>query len=179
MNSYIYYIKQITPHNPLPLPLWLAELLCVQTTTSSSSPILTIDLPPLLSSRVLNALRADPISVDLRQQARYFYAFATRVLELFEEEDVVDVLEMSWKRRSKGVGDVAHASSSSGAGGGGGAGGAGEREVFLRGLEEGERDCKFFSFSLFSFFPVIMVWFGGGQGRGGVRSWSGGVLFFG
>lgn len=144
----MYIYKQITPHTPLPLPLWLAELLCVQTTTSSS-PILTIDLPPLLSSRVLNALRADPISVDLRQQARYFYAFATRVLELFEEEDVVDVLEMSWKRRSKGVGDVAHASSSSGGGSGGssggaGGGGVGEREVFLRGLEEGERDCKFF-----------------------------------
>lgn len=65
------------------------------------------------------------------------------MLELFEEEDVVDVLEMSWKRRSKGVGDVAHASS----GGGGGAGGVGEREAFLRGLEEGERACKFFFFS--------------------------------
>lgn len=56
----------------------------------------------------------------------------------------MDVLEMSWKRRSKGVGDVAHASS----GGGGGAGGVGEREAFLRGLEEGERACKFFSFFL-------------------------------
>lgn len=87
--------------------------------------------------------------MDLRQQARYFYAFATRVLELFEEEEVVDVLEMSWKRRSKGVGDLAHASSS---GGGGGAGGAGEREVFLRGLEEEERDCKFFSSS----FPFLL-----------------------
>ena len=49
----------------------------------------------------------------------------------------MDVLEMSWKRRSKGVGDVAHASSGS-------AGGGGEREMFLRGLEEGERGCKFF-----------------------------------
>lgn len=65
---------------------------------------------------------------------------------------MVDVLEMSWKRRSKGVGDVAHASSSSGGAGGGG-GGVGEREVFLRGLEEGERDCKFFFF--FSFSPLL------------------------
>lgn len=59
----------------------------------------------------------------------------------------MDVLEMSWKRRSKGVGDVAHASS----GGAAGAGGVGEREAFLRGLEEGERACKFFSL-FFSFF---------------------------
>lgn len=65
---------------------------------------------------------------------------------------MVDVLEMSWKRRSKGVGDVAHASSSSGGAAGGGGGGVGEREVFLRGLEEGERDCRFF---FFSFSPLL------------------------
>lgn len=61
----------------------------------------------------------------------------------------MDVLEMSWKKRSKGVGDVAHASS-----GGAGAGGVGEREAFLRGLEEGERACEFF----FSFFFFIRMW---------------------
>lgn len=60
----------------------------------------------------------------------------------------MDVLEMSWKKRSKGVGDVAHASS----GGGAGAGGVGEREAFMRGLEEGERACKFFFVFFFSFF---------------------------
>lgn len=60
----------------------------------------------------------------------------------------MDVLEMSWKKRSKGVGDVAHASS----GGGAGAGGVGEREAFLKGLEEGERACKFFFVFFFSSF---------------------------
>lgn len=105
------------------------------------------------------------------------------MLELFEEEEVVDVLEMSWKRRSKGVGDVAHASSSAGGGGGGGgAGGVGEREVFLRGLEEGERDCEFF-FPFFSVFLFILMWFGGGGGVGsggtkGEKGGGGGVFLW-
>lgn len=80
---------------------------------------------------------------------------------MFEEEDVVDVLEMSWKRRSKGVGDVAHASSSSGGAAGAGGGGVGEREVFLRGLEEGERDCKFFFSSHFPPCYTDVVWWWG------------------
>lgn len=65
----------------------------------------------------------------------------------------MDVLEMSWKRRSKGVGDVAHASS-----GGAGAGGVGEREAFLRGLEEGERACEFFFFFLFFSFRSFSLY---------------------
>lgn len=70
----------------------------------------------------------------------------------------MDVLEMSWKRRSKGVGDVAHASS----GGGGGAGGVGEREVFLKGLEEEERSCKFLKFFHFIYTQVVGKRWGGG-----------------
>lgn len=62
----------------------------------------------------------------------------------------MDVLEMSWKRRSKGVGDVAHASS-----GGAGAGGVGEKEAFLRGLEEGERACEFLVFVPFPYTHVV------------------------
>jgi len=41
---------------------------------------------------VLNALKASPQSVDLRQQASHFYALAARMLELFDEEELVDVL---------------------------------------------------------------------------------------
>ena len=41
---------------------------------------------------MLDALRADPKSVDLRQQAPHFYALAAKVLDLFEDDEVVDVL---------------------------------------------------------------------------------------
>jgi GINS complex subunit 3 len=40
----------------------------------------------------MNALKADPRSVDLRALAPHFYSLSERVLELFEEEEMVDVL---------------------------------------------------------------------------------------
>lgn len=53
---------------------------------------MTLDLPEALSQRVMNALKADPRTVDLRAQAPHFYALAARMLELFEEEEMVEIL---------------------------------------------------------------------------------------
>lgn len=58
----------------------------------SSSAVATIDIPSALSARVMNALKADARTVDLRSQASHFYSFAVRMLELFEDEEMVDVL---------------------------------------------------------------------------------------
>ena len=52
----------------------------------------TIDLPPSLSQRVLNALKANARTVDLRAQAQHFYSLGARMLELFEEDEIADVL---------------------------------------------------------------------------------------
>ena len=52
----------------------------------------TIDMPSALTSRVVNALKADPKTVDIRAQAPHFYSLGARMLELFEEDDLVDVL---------------------------------------------------------------------------------------
>ena len=41
---------------------------------------------------MLAALKANPKTVDLRQLASHYYDLAARVLELFEEEEVVDLL---------------------------------------------------------------------------------------
>lgn len=41
---------------------------------------------------MLAALKAGPKTVDLRQLASHYYELAARVLELFEEEEIVDVL---------------------------------------------------------------------------------------
>ena len=40
----------------------------------------------------MNALRADPKSVDLRAQAQFFYGLGERMFELFDEEELVEVL---------------------------------------------------------------------------------------
>lgn len=75
----------------LALPLWLAEMLAVSQTADGGA-MATLDMPEALGARVLNALRADPRSVDLRRQAAHFYALGARMLELFEEDELVDVL---------------------------------------------------------------------------------------
>jgi GINS complex subunit 3 len=40
----------------------------------------------------LNALKADPRTVDLRALAPHFYNLGSRILELFEEEEMIEVL---------------------------------------------------------------------------------------
>lgn len=57
-----------------------------------TSRLVTLDMPDALSERVMNALKADPRTVDLRALAPHFYNLSERLLELFEEEEMVDVL---------------------------------------------------------------------------------------
>ena len=83
---------QIKSGSRVSLPLWLSTLIAVQRLGSSQRPLCALDLPPAISPRVLNALKADAKTVDLRGLAAHFYELATRVLELFEEEEIVDVL---------------------------------------------------------------------------------------
>ena len=123
-------ILQIKPGARLSLPLWLGELLAVQ--RLGPSPILNLDLPGSIAPRVLNALKADPKTVDLRALASHFYELAARVLELFEEEEVVDVLSETFKKRAAEIADHAHNPR----------GALGEGVEFLRGLEEMERQRR-------------------------------------
>ncbi|KAL3426742.1 DNA replication complex GINS protein psf-3 [Phlyctema vagabunda] len=119
------------------LPLWLSEMLAVSSASASKS-LVTLDLPPALAPRVMNALKADPKSVDLRALAQHFYGLGTRILELFEEEEICDVLMQTFRARAAEISD--HASNAgAGARGGGGGGVGGEGVEFLRGLDESER----------------------------------------
>lgn len=110
---------------------------------------MTLDLPPALSERVLNALKADPRTVDLRSLAPHFYSLGIRVLELFEEDNMADILSdvrlsnglvmfsgiltamtsQTFRRRASEIADHAHNSR----------GALGEGVEFLRGLDETER----------------------------------------
>ena len=53
---------------------------------------MSLDHPSALSPRVLNALKADARTVDLRSLAPHFYNLGARILELFEEEEMIEVL---------------------------------------------------------------------------------------
>ena len=76
----------------LQLPVWLAEMLAVSQRLGTLSDVITLDIPVALSPRVQNALKADPRTVELRSLATHFYGLGERVLGLFEEEVLCDVL---------------------------------------------------------------------------------------
>jgi len=82
--------SEITNGTKLDLPLWMAEMLAVS--KPAADPLGSLEMPSALGQRVLNALRADPKSVDLRAQAQWFYALGERMLELFEEEEMGEVM---------------------------------------------------------------------------------------
>lgn len=106
-NSPVLTTLQIKRGTRTNLPLWLGELLAVQRLGNSA--IVNLDLPDTLSPRVLNALKADPKTVDLRALAQHFYGLAARVLDLFEEEEIVDILtevgEIYWEAFGTGRGE--------------------------------------------------------------------------
>src|SRR5262245_46548944 len=47
----------------------------------NTSSLVTLDTPSALAPRVLNALKADPRTVDLRALAPHFYNLGARILE--------------------------------------------------------------------------------------------------
>nr|POE47011.1 dna replication complex gins protein psf3 [Quercus suber] len=118
------------------LPLWMAEMLAVSKPAGpSSNSLATLDMPSPLGLRVLNALRADPKSVDLRAQAQWFYGLGERMLELFEEEEVGTVLSDSFKARAQEIADRAQNTRGSSQQ-------SGDNNEIMRGLDESERSCE-------------------------------------
>jgi hypothetical protein len=67
-------------------------MLAVSQRLGTLSDVITLDLPSALSPRIQNALKADPRTVELRAQATHFYGLGERVLGLFDEEVLADVL---------------------------------------------------------------------------------------
>lgn len=99
------------------------------------------DLPPALGNDVIQALKADPRAVPLRDQSAHFYGLATHMMELSEEQELGAVLRKTFVTRAseialhaRKVGGVGHKKEDASNLGIGGAG-----EEFLRGLDEWER----------------------------------------
>ncbi|SPO05352.1 probable DNA replication complex GINS protein PSF3 [Cephalotrichum gorgonifer] len=120
----------------LTLPLWLAEMLAISSAGGGpheeSRPHVTMSPPAALTGEVIQALKADPRAVPLRDQSAHFYGLGTRMLDLFEDKELASVLRKTFVGRAAEVGlhagKVGEDSVGSGAG-----------EEFLRGLDEWER----------------------------------------
>ncbi|RMX83723.1 hypothetical protein D0869_05103 [Hortaea werneckii] len=118
----------------LDLPLWLAEMLAVSKPAGPASPtsLASLDMPFALGPRVLNALKADPKSVDVRAQAPWFYGLGERMLELFEDEEVGEVLLETFRQRALEIADKSQNTRAA-------MSQAGDSADFMSGLDETER----------------------------------------
>lgn len=105
-------------------------MLALASAGDDSKAPLTLNLPPCLSDQVVNALKADPRAVALRDQSAHFYGIGVRMLDLFDERELGAVLRRTFVVRAGDVGLHAR-KADEGVGGQGG--------EFLRGLEEWER----------------------------------------
>ncbi|KAK5171541.1 DNA replication protein [Oleoguttula sp. CCFEE 6159] len=72
------------------LPLWLGEVMAV---SAVGTQLIELDLPDALSTRIMNALQADAKTVDIRALAPHLYTLAARILELFDEKGMVEILD--------------------------------------------------------------------------------------
>ncbi|KAJ9607357.1 DNA replication protein [Cladophialophora chaetospira] len=112
------------------LPMWLGIMLFASSGNAPGAPrLVTLDFPVPLQQRVINALKADPKTVDLRSQAPHFYALGARIMDLFEDGKVLDTLLDTFKERASEIADQAHNPR----------GALGDGAEFLRGLDEKER----------------------------------------
>ncbi|KAK4120616.1 DNA replication complex GINS protein psf3-like protein [Parathielavia appendiculata] len=141
-----------TPTQPLKagtkvnLPLWLAEMLAIANASDTEGkPFVTFDLPPALGNDVVQALKADPRAVPLRDQSAHFYGLATQMMELSEEQELAAILRKTFVIRAsevalyaRKVGGVGH-KGKGGADEGSNLGVGGAGEDFLRALDEWER----------------------------------------
>ncbi|KAK3346911.1 hypothetical protein B0T25DRAFT_290593 [Lasiosphaeria hispida] len=132
------------------LPLWLAEMLAIANTGNigpddQGKSFVAFDLPPALGNDVVQALKADPRAVPIRDQSAHFYSLATHMMDLSEEPELSTVLRKTFVTRAGEIALHARKAGGGGSGKGGaseegsnlGVGGAGEE--FLRGLDEWER----------------------------------------
>ncbi|KAK4623694.1 DNA replication complex GINS protein PSF3 [Fulvia fulva] len=113
----------------LDLPLWLAEMLAMSKPAGPSSSLASMDVPSALGPKVMAALAAGPKSVDIRAQAQWFYGMGERILNLFDDEELADVLSKTFRERALEIADKAQNTRS-----------MGEGDEFMRGLERSERE---------------------------------------
>ncbi|KAF4585849.1 DNA replication complex GINS protein psf-3 [Ophiocordyceps camponoti-floridani] len=120
----------LKPGTALSLPLWLAEMLALATAGDEGKAPLTLNHPPCLSEKIVAALKADARAVSLRDQSAHFFGIGVRMLELFDDRELGNVLRSAFVLRATEVGLHARKAEEVF---------AGQGHDFLRGLDEWER----------------------------------------
>lgn len=106
-------------------------MLALASSGADAKPPLTLNMPPCLGDAVMNALKADPRAVAVRDQSAHFYGVGVRMLDLFDEREIGAILRRSFVIRATDIGLHARKADEGVT--------AGLGQEFLRGLDEWER----------------------------------------
>ncbi|EGW30157.1 uncharacterized protein SPAPADRAFT_144369 [Spathaspora passalidarum NRRL Y-27907] len=93
--------KPIEKDTKIELPFWLAEILavCIVSDESQQSFIDMID-PEFINSKVVNAIKSNPTSVDLHKLLPHYYKLIEKWCSMFSDEQLIDNVMNMLKERS-------------------------------------------------------------------------------
>lgn len=100
--------KLIQNGTKLDLPMWLAEVLAVcSTLENTQETFIELLEPDFIAPKVLNAIRADPKSVDLHSIMANFYKLCEKWATMFNEKELIDTILMMLKERAMEIDNFA------------------------------------------------------------------------
>ncbi|KAK6458402.1 uncharacterized protein RJT20DRAFT_126426 [Scheffersomyces xylosifermentans] len=93
--------KAINKDSKIELPLWLAEILavCVNLDESGSS-FIDLPEPEFLGTKVKNAIKTSPTSVDLHKLLPNYYRLVEKWCTMVPEPELIDIVMTMLKERS-------------------------------------------------------------------------------
>lgn len=100
--------KLIEKGTKVDLPMWLAEVLAVCSTLEhTQDTFIELLEPDFISAKVLNAIRADPKSVDLHRIMANYYKVCEKWAGMFNEKELIDVVMIMLKERAMEIDNYA------------------------------------------------------------------------
>lgn len=93
--------KSIHEDTKIELPIWLAKILATLTIDEESNQSF-IDLkdPEFINSKVLNAIKTDPVSIDLHSLTPFYYAIILKWGNMYNDDILIENVMNCLKSRS-------------------------------------------------------------------------------
>lgn len=92
----------------LELPFWIAEVLAMSPSSpNSDEAFLDLLQPDALQKRVINAIKANPVSLDVHSISPHFYALVEKWCLLFGDKELSTVAQAMLKERSDEINNFA------------------------------------------------------------------------
>lgn len=93
--------KSIKKDTKIELPLWLAEVLAIcLILDDSDQSFIELAEPDYINSKVINAIKSDPITVDLHTVLPNFYKLVEKWAAMFSEAELISIVMQMLKERA-------------------------------------------------------------------------------